>query len=314
MRGLMIGLLLLGVVGCARTASSPVPIPDGSPAVIPDAAAVADTMEARVLAAVRAFEEAHSCKVGLAFKDKATGESISHRGDELFHPASTMKVAVMVGAFQQADEGLFALGDQVEVRDTFSSMIDGSPFKTAPARPLREHLGGKVSVRFLIEEMIQISDNAATNILIEMCGPKRITAAMRGLGARKSYVIRPLEDEEAFQAGISNRFTPDDLTRLMEAIDQDQAASPAACAEMRAILKGQRYRNLIPAGVPEGVEVGNKTGSITAHRHDTGIVYAPFGTYYLTVLVAGVADGEAGNRIVVELSRMIYEECMRRSS
>jgi beta-lactamase class A len=94
----------------------------------------------------------------------------------------------------------------------------------------------------------------------------------------------------------------------MEAIDRDEAASPESCAEMRRILLGQRFRNLIPALLPEGTLVAHKTGSITGVRNDTGIVYAPFGTYYLTIMSEGVEDSDAAIAAIAGISKTIYDE------
>ncbi|MDK2971923.1 MAG: beta-lactamase class [Candidatus Sumerlaeota bacterium] len=301
---LVIALLLPLLGACAsraRDVHTPPEPPPLSTSVSPQ------EFEARLLAEVARIESDLGCRIGLSFQDKATGLTVTHNGSSIFHPASTMKVPVMIETFRQSEQGLFDLDGTLVVTETFPSMIDGSPYTASPNPPLRAHLGEPTPIRFIVEEMIQISDNAATNMLILLCTPQKITATMRELGARDGFVIRPLEDEEAYKAGLSNRLSPNDLTTLMAAIDQNRAASPQSCEEMRAILRGQRHRDMIPAKLPPEAIVGNKTGSITGHRHDTAIVQAPFATYYLTVLVEGLEDSETGVNAVADLSRLIWD-------
>jgi len=295
--------LTVFAAGCART----------PPTLPKDLARMAaehphPSFSERLEAVVRAKESELGARFGVAFKDKDSDLSFSWRGDELFHPASTMKVPVMIEVFRQIDKGNFRLHDTIAVNTTFRSMIDGSPHEVPPGDEVAEFIGKRATVLFLTEQMIVVSDNTATNLLLELVRPQRVTATMRELGVRDGYVIRGVEDSEAFRAGISNRLTPDGLTRLMEAIDRDEAASPESCEEMRRILLGQRFKTQIPALLPEGTLVAHKTGSITGVRNDTGIVYAPFGTYYLTILSEGIEDSATAISAVAEISKLIYDE------
>jgi len=102
--------------------------------------------------------------------------------------------------------------------------------------------------------------------------------------------------------------TARDLNILNEAIDRNLAASPESCAEMQEILLAQHYNSMIPARLPDDVKVAHKTGSITAVQHDSAIVYAPFGTWYLTILTDNLRNNRSGIKIVADLSRLIYDE------
>lgn len=297
-------LLLALAVGCGPRQT--LQMPQERPAV--DQIDPKATFSETILSAIADIEERLGCRIGFSFRDKDLELAVSHNGDVLFHPASTMKVPVMIEVYRQAEQGLFSMDDTLVVHNEFPSLIDGSPFTTGANRYLRDRMGQPVSIYELTREMIQTSDNVATNMLIELCGAPKITATMRSLGARRSYIIRPLMDNEAYEAGISNRMTPEELTILMERIDRDEAASPQSCEAMREILLGQRHRNLIPGNLPEGTPVASKSGSITGHRHDTGIVYAPFATWYLTILIDGVRDTGAAVNAAADLSRLIYDE------
>ncbi len=260
-----------------------------------------------VLAAIRQTERELEARIGFFFRDGGTGLEIGHNHNELFHAASTMKLPVMIEVFRQADRGWFNLDDRILVDPMCRSMLDGSLFECDSRGYVNEQLGEPVTIRRLAREMMVVSDNLATNLLIELVTPQRITASMRELGAEDGFVIRGLQDSMAFRAGISNRITARDLVELLDAVENNTAASPESCAEMRGILRDQHYRTRIPALLPEGVQVGHKTGSITGHRHDAGTVYAPFGTYHLSILIDGLGPGVDGNSASARLSRFVYD-------
>lgn len=256
---------------------------------------------------IQGVERERGVRIGLVYKDAASGAFIHHRANELFHAASTMKVPVMIEIFRRADAGELSMTDLVSVDPVFESMLDGSPYEADARKILSEKIGGKVSVMVLAEQMIVVSDNLATNLLITMATPQRITKTMRALGANDGYVVRCLMDIPAYDAGFSNRISAADLTILMEAIDKGKAASAESCGEMKRILLAQEYNDLIPAELPKDVRVAHKTGSITAINHDTAIVYAPDGAYYLTVLTDGFAESEEAAKAVAGFSRKIHE-------
>jgi beta-lactamase class A len=222
-----------------------------------------------------------------------------------------MKVPVMMEVFRQADAGELSLTDTIKLDTTFRSMIDDSAFTVGAAKYLRRRVGQDVTILELAEQMMVVSDNAATNLLLNRVRTQRVTAMLREFGIQDGYILRCLMDIPAFDAGVSNRLTANGLTRLIELIDTEQAASPSACAEMSRILEAQEYRTFIPAGVPPDVRVGNKTGTITAVAHDTAVIHAPGGSYYLTILTDGLSENLPGSEVIAPLSRLIYEERLR---
>jgi len=260
-----------------------------------------------VLASIRRIEEENGCRIGIAYDDPSTSATIRYRAAEQFHAASTMKVPVMIEAVRRAEAGEFALTDTLLVDPRCKSVIDGSEYLCDARDYLESKFHQPETILRLIEEMIINSDNLATNLLIQKLGPERITQTMRELGAANGSVVRGLSDEKAYQAGLSNRITADDLNALMRALGEDSAASPVGCELMRSILLRQHYTKMIPALLPAGVRVANKTGNITAVDHDTAIVYTAKGVYYLTILTDGHRAGESGIPLGAEISRAIYE-------
>ena len=257
--------------------------------------------------------EASGATVGLYYRDLASGDSLAYAADLRFHAASTMKVPVMAQVFRDRDAGLLAVDDSLVVTRTFASLVDGSPYDLDLAddsdSTLYARVGGRASVRELVELMITVSSNLATNMLITQAGAQRANATAHALGADSIQVLRGVEDDKAYRAGRNNTTTARDLGRVLAAIAQGRAASDSSCREMLGVLGRQRFNEGIPAGLPPGTLVAHKTGSITALYHDAAIVTTPAGRHYvLVVLTRGLEEEGDAHRLVADLSRIVYEE------
>ncbi len=197
--------------------------------------------------------------VGVAFYDLETKRELLVNPDASFHAASTMKVPVMMEVFRQAREGKLSLDAGVVVRNEFKSIADGSPFSVSPEddseRTLYRKVGRSVPVRELIELMINVSSNLATNVLIERVTPARVMDLMRQTGAHNIRVLRGVEDGKAYERGLNNVTTAADLATIMTAIERGEAVSARAAREMRDILMRQEFNDAIPAGLPPGTPV-----------------------------------------------------------
>jgi beta-lactamase class A len=251
-------------------------------------------------------------EVAVYYQDLEDGDSLLIDPDVRMHAASTMKVPVMIQLFQDREDGLLSLDDTLEVRTTFSSIVDGSPYTLNPGEDSETDLylqeGKTVRYRELIEIMITVSSNLATNILIEEADAERVTASMRALGADSILVLRGVEDGPAFRAGLSNTTTARDLGVILSAVGKGEVVSPEASHEMLEIMGRQRFRSKIPANLPEGTRVAHKTGRITGISHDCGIVFpenAP--PFTLVVLTRGFDDPDKADATVARISRLIFD-------
>jgi beta-lactamase class A len=277
----------------------------GGAAPLPTPAGPLDRLAARI--------DASGATVGLYYRDLDSGDSLAYAADRRYHAASTMKVPVMMQVFRDRDAGLLSLEDSVPVTRTFASIVDGSPYDLDVAddsdSTLYARVGGRASIRELVELMITVSSNLATNILISRVGPERANATAHAFGADSIAVLRGVEDGKAYEAGRNNTTTARDLGRVLAAIADGHAASDSSSREMLAILGRQRFNEGIPALLPPGTTVAHKTGSITALYHDAGIVTTPSGRrYVLVILTRGLEKEEDAHRLVAELSKIVYEE------
>lgn len=248
----------------------------------------------------------------VAFKDLTTGETILVNEDSLFHAASTMKTPVMIEVFKQVKEGKFSLHDSTEIKNEFKSIVDSSLYslerKDDSDTLIYDHLGEKRTVYSLMYDMIIQSSNLATNIMIDKVGATHAQQTIREMGTKKMKVLRGVEDNKAYQAGLNNSVTAYDLMVIFERIAKHEAVDSTSSAEMIKILLDQKFNDIIPAKLPTDVKVAHKTGWITGLHHDSGIVFLPDGRKYVLVLLSkNLKDEDAGVKAMATVSRMIYD-------
>jgi len=229
--------------------------------------------------------------------------------DKVFHAASTMKVPVMIDAFRQAEAGKLSLDAPIPVVNTFTSIVDGSPYEMSASEDsdgeVYKAIGKTMTLRQLVTASITVSSNLATNILIDVLGAENIRKTVDWLGGDGMVVLRGVEDQKAYDKGLNNETTARGLMALLEAIARGQAVSRDASRAMSDILRMQQFNDAIPAGLPPTVPVAHKTGNITRIHHDAGIVYAER-PYVLVVLTRGLADHDVSAKLMADISRVVY--------
>lgn len=253
---------------------------------------------------------ASGAEVAVAYQPLQAGApNILIDADKTFHAASTMKVPVMIELFRQAEAGTLSLDDAIPVTNTFKSIVDGSPYELSATEDsdgeVYKAIGKTMTLRQLVTASIIVSSNLATNILIEKLGPANVRKTVSALGGDGMVVLRGVEDQKAFDKGLNNATTAKALMVLLEKIARGEAVSRAASRGMSDILRMQQFNDGIPAGLPDGVPVGHKTGSITRISHDAAIVYADT-PYVLVVLTRGIEDGRKSSALIAEISKVIY--------
>ncbi|HYU24518.1 MAG TPA: serine hydrolase [Thermoanaerobaculia bacterium] len=258
--------------------------------------------------------------LGIAFFDGETTIQWSYNGDHYFHAASTMKLAVLLGVMREVERGDLTLDAPVHIRNRFTSIVNQEPFMLDLARDadpdVYGHLGKTLSVRELAFWMITKSSNLATNLLVDIVGINNIQQALDELEIDGVKILRGVEDQAAYQAGLNNEVTANGLLKLLRIIANRKAYSPAASEEMLSILLEQQYRSGIPAGLPKAARVAHKTGNISTVHHDAGIIFLegrePYVLVVLTQFAAetgrGTAVAEVSRDIFNTLSHMAYEQ------
>ena len=239
-----------------------------------------------LMARIEAVRANFSGTLGLAAKQLATGEEVMVDADQSFPTASTFKVPVMAEVFRQAESGNFRLDDRRRLEA--SDVVRGSGILRALTP------GCELTIRDLVTLMIIVSDNTATNMLIDLVGgAEPINELMRQLGL-DSIVVRGKIDFSAIEH--DNRAlaeaAPRDLMRLCELLAREELISADASRQMLAIMRQQHYLNQFPRYLeynpyaaelnqPQTFWVANKTGSLSGMRADTGVLELPGGERFV---------------------------------
>ncbi|HEX8620285.1 MAG TPA: serine hydrolase [Thermoanaerobaculia bacterium] len=248
--------------------------------------------------------------IAVAYYDLDRGTTFLRNQRETFHAASTMKVPVMLGVFEAVSRGAMRLDQPVRVKNDFVSILDGSHYALEAREDSDAALyalaGTDTTVEELVRRMIVRSSNLGTNLVIELIGAPNVMRLMKQIGANDIQVLRGVEDDKAYHAGMNNTTTAYDLMLIFRALAEKRVISPDASEKMLDVLLAQEHNDGIPAGLPSGTRVAHKTGSITEISHDAGLVIEPDGDrYVLVVLTRGFKNGDDADRVIASVARAV---------
>ena len=279
-----------------------------------EAATSADPREKRLRHQIEKIEkESGASAVAVALHDSETGFEIHYHADRWFHAASTIKVPILLGVFAAIDRGELLPHSRVHVRNRFLSVVENVPFRVESGRDsnsaVHNAIGKMMRVDELAYHMITTSSNLATNLLLGVIGPDSVTQTLKELHVADGINLkRGVEDELAFEKGISNMVTANGLLRILVMLSAGKAFSPALSRRMMDILHGQEFNQGIPARLPKAARVAHKTGEISTVAHDAGVVYLPKRKPYSLVILTEWDPATSGrSRTIAAISHTVYE-------
>lgn len=227
------------------------------------------------------------------------GEPLYTRREGASHyAASTMKLPLLMAAYRRHERGEIDLDAEVPVHNRFLSAFDGSPFAIEQNQDQDDEtwsrVGRTMSLRALARHATIHSGNLATNLLLEHVGSAAVSEVLADAGCSElTRLPRGIGDAAARRAGLDNRVTAGDLARVMCGIGGRRLAEAATCRAVEDILAAQEHRDQVPAGLPAGTYVANKTGWVDGVAHDVALVRpdsAP--PYVLAVCTTAAAASE----------------------
>ncbi|HEV8573427.1 MAG TPA: serine hydrolase [Dehalococcoidia bacterium] len=234
---------------------------------------------------------AYSGKWTYALTDLSSGERIGHRRDDVMPTASLIKVPVLAALYRAAHEGRASLTDRIRYGDEHRCLGSGVLSRMTP--------GVEMTVRDAAVLMIIISDNSATNMVIDLVGLEQVNDTMRGFGLEQTTIFQRLGDTKAgLDARKMSVSTAGEMTRLLELIARHEAVSPEASEEMLRIMRRQDYRHelsrLLPWNEMNMLEdhrqnwVAEKGGSFLNGIRTSGAVFSgPRGKFVMSVFCEG---------------------------
>jgi beta-lactamase class A len=248
------------------------------------------------VAAIIATAEASGATVGASIASPV-GKHFSHNHDRRFVAASTVKIAIMIDLFRRIDAG----SDALDTRHTMTA-ADKS---TGSGILAQLHDGLELTLGDLAYLMMSISDNTATNILIDRLGMAQINATMQSLGMRHSTLGRRMRGRTRTTEEQENWAVPAEYARTIAAPLEDRAASATSCAKMRALLESQQNDRRIARHLPktDTPSWGSKTGSLPGVANDVGFIMTAHGPLILAVYCESLPDAHTGEQIIGDIAK-----------
>jgi len=236
--------------------------------------------------------------LGVTILDPATGDRISVRGATVFTQASAIKLPILVELLRQVETGEQNLDEVVTL--VASDIVPGSGV-------LQQLTPGKVSLslRDVATLMVTVSDNTATNMIIDRVGMAKVNAEMARLGLSSTKLQRKMQDRTAWEENRENLSTPDEQARLLELLLEGEILSAKGREEIDRILtipKPGQLRTLLP----NGTKVAHKTGTLSGVVVDVGIVYLKDRPFIVSAMGNWLTDADQAERAISEIALAAY--------
>lgn len=237
--------------------------------------------------------------VCLAFQDLTTGESFSVHGDRSVHSASTIKLVIMAELMSRVQAGSLSLEETITVTAEMKTGGDGILKELEP--------GHSFSLREIMTLMIIVSDNQATNILIDLLGMDAINRRAEAMGLKQTVLGRKMMDSEAKKQGRDNFISANDMAAILQAIYHGTLIDAEASKVMLEILLRQQQNGRLQLYLPEELPMAHKCGDLDFLENDGGIIYAPEHPYILVVLTSEMPSNKEGREVIGTVSKLVYD-------
>jgi beta-lactamase class A len=237
--------------------------------------------------------------MGVAIEDLNTGDQLFLHEDEVFAQASSIKIAVLAELYLQAQQGKLKLTDLYTVQA--SDLVSDSDI-----------MGGltpgvtRVTLRDLATMMVAVSDNSATNVLIDRVGMDNVNAMLDGLGLAHTRLRRKMMDLDAAKQGRENISTPREMMLLLDAIYHDKVLNKESTSDFFKMLSTNKD-SWIPRDLPADVKSANKPGALEGVRNDSGVVFVEGRPYVICVMAAFLRNERDGEQAISKVSLAAWQ-------
>src|SRR6266404_4444521 len=238
--------------------------------------------------------------MGVAIVDLTDGHKYLLHPNDVFPQASSIKICVLAELYRQAQQGKLKLTDLYTVNA--ADLVQDSDIMGGLTPGITQ-----ITLRDLATMMLAVSDNSATNVLIERVGMENVNALMESLGLAHTRLRRKMMDLKAAGEGRENISTPAEMMALLEALYRGKVLNPEMTTDFFKMLSTHKA-SFIPRDLPEGLKIANKPGELEGVRNDSGVVFVenrPYVICVMTTYLQRERDGEeAISRISVAAYRM----------
>lgn len=232
---------------------------------------------------------------GIFFMDLETGDYLNINGSQPFSAASTIKYPILIALFQGIDTGRIKLNETLVMQ---RKHVTGGSGDMQYRR-----VGTKISLLETVTKMMTISDNTATNIIIDRLGGKaNLNQRFRTWGLQSTVINNMLGDFKG-----TNKTSAKDLVRLSALITNNQLISNTSRSQVLGIMIRCHNRSLLPSGLGYGASIAHKTGTLRFVLGDAGIIETPSGKRYLAgIFVRRPNNDERATAFIRQVSQMVY--------
>jgi beta-lactamase class A len=232
--------------------------------------------------------------MGVAIEDLTTGDHFFLRENEVFAQASSIKITVLANLYLQAQQGKLKLTDLYTVQA--SDLVPDSDIMNGLTPGVT-----RITLRDLATMMVAVSDNSATNVLIDRVGLENVNAMLDSLGLAHTRLRRKMMDVQAAKEGRENISTPREMMTLLEAIYRGKVLNKESTADFFKVLSTNKD-SWIPRDLPADLKIANKPGALEAVRNDSGIVFVEGRPYVICVMTAFLRNERDGEEAISKIS------------
>lgn len=255
--------------------------------------------------AVAEVEQQLDGVLGVAILDLNSGQQLLVRPDEIFPQASSIKIAVLAELYHQAQQSAHGASGKATLNDRYV-------VRAADIVPDSAILGGltpgvsSLTNRDLATIMVAVSDNSATNVLIDRVGMDNVVRLTESLGLAHTQLRRKMMDLQAAAQGRENISTPREMMELLEQLYRGKLIGPPLLDDFFNVLATHKD-SWIPRELPADLKIANKPGELEGVRNDSGIVFLKNRPYVICVMTTYLANEPAGEEAIARISRLAYD-------
>lgn len=242
--------------------------------------------------------------LGVAILDLNTGHKFLLHADDVFPQASSIKVAVLAELYHQAQEAAEGISAKAKLTDLYT-------MNTGDVVPDSDIMAGltpgvtRVTNRDLATMMVAVSDNSATNVLIDRVGMENVNVLMNSLGLTHTRLRRKMMDVKAAGEGRENVSTPAEMMTLLERVYRGKVLNKEFTDDFFRMLSTHK-ESFIPRNLPDGLRIANKPGELEGVRNDSGIVFAQNRPYVICVMTTYLSRERDGEEAISRISAAAY--------